>query len=163
MTEPRESAAEKRSARERDQDTSRANEGRSRRIPLGRARQKLSAKQIDGYVTRWINDENGRVQQAQEGGYEFVTQEEAGHIGEDNSDGNTDLGDHVSKTVGSGTNGHPMRAFLMKIRKEYYEEDQAAKQSQIDEVENAIRRGMNVDGSAGEHTYVPSEGIKLEH
>ena len=43
----------------------------------------------------------------------------------------------------------------MKIKKEFYDEDQMAKSKQINEVENAIRTGKQEDGSNDETTYTP--------
>lgn len=141
--------------REAGRDSSREKQGRSGRIPLGRARQKLSVQKIDGYVTRWINDQAGRVQTAISGGYEFVDSNEVGHIGESNIDGNDDVGSRVRKSVGTGENNQPLYAYLMKIKKEFYDEDQMAKSKQINEVENAIRTGKQEDGSNDETTYTP--------
>lgn len=137
--------------------------GRQSRTPLGRARQKLSAKEIPGYVCRWINDDGGRIPQAIEGGYNYVTQKEAGHIGESVEDGNTDIGSKVSKVVGKHPDGTPKRAFLMKIKKDWYDEDQLEKQAQVDAVDRAIREGHNPDGNKDPHQYVPSEGIKIQN
>lgn len=133
---------------------------RSSRTPLGRGRQKLSVPEISGFVLRWINDNGGRLLQAEEGGYAFVTKAEIGHVGESVEDGNTDIGNRVSKVVGKTESGSPMRAYLMKIKKEWYQEDQVEKQTQIDQVERAIREG-SFEAKPDHKRYIPKEGIHI--
>ena len=53
-----------------------------------------------------------------------------------------------------------MYAYLMKIRQEWYDEDQAELQSRNDKIDNAIRSGKNVVGEQPGF-YVPQGGIKL--
>ena len=145
----------------RDQRTeSRDKPGRRSRTPLGRGRQKLSVPKIDGYVLRWINDDGARLTQAQEADYQFVAQNEVGHVGESVEDGNTDQGNRVSKVVGKTESGHPMRAYLMKIKREFYEEDQAEKQAQVDETDRAIREG-SLEAKPDDKRYIPKEGIHI--
>ena len=47
---------------------------RKKRTPLGVPRQKLAVTGRQGYKRRWINDRDGRIQQALEGDYQFVSQ-----------------------------------------------------------------------------------------
>lgn len=126
------------------------------RAPLGVPRSKLSAPQIQGYSTRWINDTTGRLQNAEAGGYEFVYEREL-----DGQAGNTDLGEKVSRIVGRNEDGTPLRAFLMKIKETWYREDQHTKQRQIDNVEAAIKRGK-LNEQPDDKRYVPREGIKID-
>lgn len=126
------------------------------RVPLGVPRSKLSAPQIQGYSTRWINDTVGRLQNAEAGGYEFVYEREL-----DGQAGNTDLGDKVSRIVGRNEDGSPLRAFLMKIKETWYREDQRTKQRKVDEIDTAIRRGK-LNEQPDDKRYVPKEGIKID-
>jgi hypothetical protein len=49
----------------------------------------------------------------------------------------------------------------MKIKREFYEEDQAALQSRNDRIDEAIRGGkLTGDGQNTEGFYKPKEGIK---
>ena len=57
---------------------------------------------------------------------------------------------------------------LLKKPREYYEEDEAEKQKMVDDREAPIKRGevKSPDGQpglTGEHSYVPSGGIKISH
>ena len=128
---------------------------RKERVPLGVARAKLSVPKRAGYRRRWINDDGkGRLQAALEGGYTHVTDPNL-KVGEDGGGSATDS--RVSRIVGRGEGGKPLRAFLMEIPSEMYQEDQASKQSALDEVDRAIRKGRLVsDGE--EHRYVPDAG-----
>lgn len=127
---------------------------RNKRIPFGIPRSKLSIdKPIEGYHLHWVNDEGGRLVQAQQGDYTFVAPDEVGFV-EDIEEG------RVSRLVGTQEDGSPMYAYLMKIPQEYYEEDQAHLQSQLDEIDNRIKGGQ-IDRQAGDNRYVPEGGIKI--
>lgn len=56
----------------------------------------------------------------------------------------TPTGSVAEMPVGNGVNG-----VLMKIPKEWYDEDQAAKAARIDEAERSIKK-PDIDGSYGE-------------
>lgn len=133
-------------------------ERKPRRTPLGVARRKLSLDaQIAGHRCRWINDEGDRVLQALNGGYEHVTKDELKElgvlIGDSDVVKNEDLGSLVSKVVGTNDNGQPKRAYLMKIRNEFYKEDQMAKQAELDEVDRALREGGQFRKDIGDSAY----------
>lgn len=135
--------------------------GRKERIPLGTVRQKLSAPSVDGKVRRWINDDGGRIPMAEQGGYEFVT-DDGLKIGETNlGSGNQDLGSRVSRIVGTKANGEPLRAYLMEIDKDSYDEDQAAKAAKIKETDDQIRHG-NIERKPDDGRYVPRDGINYK-
>jgi len=133
---------------------------RTKRIPLGSPHRKLNVAGVDfnerGTVGRWINDSAGRLQQAQQGGYDFV-QDPTITIG-DAEDGNSDLGSSVSRVVGKNEDGTPLRAYLMEIPKEMYDEDQKAKQAELDKVDEAIQKGQH-QNTLGPRGYVPPGGI----
>jgi len=130
-------------------------ETRRKRKPLGVPVSKLAVQERDGYVRRWINDDGGRIQQAEEAGYEFVTKAVV------SSEAQKGQGTKISQIVGTQENGQPLYAFLMEIKKEWYDEDQRAKQAEVDKVDMAIKTG-NVNGTVGEDgRYVPREGIKV--
>jgi hypothetical protein len=127
--------------------------GKVERVPFGAQRYKLQLSDADnkefkrrGFVTRWFNDQDGRVERALGGGYQYVKPEEAPSLGSGViHQGNTDLGDRVSKIV---SRGEPViRAFLMKIKKKLYDEDQATKQAIVDEKDALLMAGKNADGT----------------
>jgi len=117
-----------------------------RRIPMSAPQAKLATPTIPGYHLHWLNDIPGRINQAIAGGYEFVEPEET-FVNDRNpgspsaASGSSDLGSRVSVVVGSDDKGNEIRAYLMKIRNEWYEQDQQASQDRVDQVANAMRQG----------------------
>lgn len=131
---------------------------RKKRIPLGSPLKKLTASNIPaGKVARWFNDKPGRLDAALDGGYEFVRDPKV-KTGEGAADGNEDLGSMVSKVVGSEDSGTPIRAYLMIIDKELYEEDQSLKSEHLDKIDASIRGGK-VQNTLGSKGYIPDGGI----
>lgn len=131
-------------------------EGVKQRVPFGGHRARLELSELDrkgfeerGMVPRYINDQDGRIERALAGGYHFVKPEHAGSLGADAMHkGNTDLGTRVSKVV---SRGEPViRAFLMEISKEFYEQDQAEKEKVNARVDEALGRGTV---GSPEHEY----------
>jgi hypothetical protein len=116
---------------------------RAERIPMGGATLRTNFNDIHGkyknHNLRWFNDDGDRLFKAKQAGYEFVTRDDVS-VGT-SSDGNTDNGNYVSITVGSGRDNRPMRSFLMAIPLEYYREDQKAKQKLTDEIDRQIKEG----------------------
>lgn len=140
--------------RQETHEPEREPQGRAKRIPLGSQRLKLLASTRAGFVRRWINDNNSRVQMALQAGYEFVRR--------DGGATTTDMGESVSQIVGTKEGGAPQTAYLMEIREEWHQEDQAIKQSDIDAKEHQIRRGELVGKVGQDGVYLPSRGIKVK-
>lgn len=151
-------AEEKQVRKEADRPT------RETRIPFGSARTKLDVPyHIPGFHLHWVNDTPGRIAQAEQSGYEFVTFDEvrlsarsAGLVG-------GAVGTNVSRLVGKQEDGvTPLHAYLMKIKQEWYDEDQKTLQRKNDAVDSAIRGG-NVEGHVGQDgRYIPRGGIKFD-
>lgn len=119
---------------------------------------------IEGFHLHIFNDVPGRIQQALDGGYVFVTPDEIGSVKENVVSRNTDLGDKVRFLVGRDETGDALYAYLMKIKQEWYEEDQMAMQEKNNLVDDAIRNGGSPkDGKAFEGSYIPKEGIKYKN
>lgn len=134
---------------------------RKERIPLGVARAHLTVADKDPhYQYRWIKGSPERLAAAEAGGYEYVQQGQAGKVGEGAEDGNTDIGSRVSRVVGTHADGKARTDYLMRIPKETYEADQAAKQRQVDEVDQAIRRG-DAHKRGDDNRYIPKDGIRI--
>lgn len=118
-----------------------------KRIPVGDNRDILTVEgKDDGYVYRWVVDIDNRIQRFQDGGYEFVEHNVAVGIPSVNQ-AQTD-GKLVTKQTG-GTRS----SYLMRIKREWYEEDQAAKAKNIDESELAMKRKLN-SGEEGRYGEV---------
>jgi hypothetical protein len=136
-------------------------EPRRERIPVGVPRLKLDGGQRQGFVRRWVNDDGNRLQDFQAGGYEFVMNQLP--AGSDiTARESTDS--RVSRVVGTKADGSPLTAYLMEIRRDWYEEDQAAKQKRLDDQESQMRRGEDSQGGAPgrDGRYVPRDGITID-
>jgi hypothetical protein len=117
---------------------------------------------IDGYHLHIFNDTPGRIEQALNVGYEFVKPDEVGGTAVNVVSRNTDVGDKVRFLVGTDSNNEPQYAYLMKLKQEFYEEDQSALQAKNDAVDAAIRGGKNTgEGHSTDGFYTPQGGIKL--
>ena len=115
---------------------------------------------IDGYHLHILNDSPGRIDQALQSGYEFVLQEEIDGVGMNVVSRNTDIGDKVRFLVGHAEDGGPLYAYLMKIKQEWYEEDQREAESRNQRIDEAIRKGKT-PGVDSQGFYTPKEGIKI--
>ena len=117
---------------------------------------------IEGYHLHTFNDSPGRIAHALEVGYEFVTPDEVGGTATNVVSRNTDIGDKVRFLVGTNEQGDPLYAYVMKIKNEWFEEDQGEISARIDKVDDAIRGGkLNKEGHSSEGFYVPREGVKM--
>ncbi len=129
---------------------------RSKRVPVGIPRQKLSVShEIPGYRLYWFNDVPGRISEAEAGGYTFVDEKEIA-LNDFVTLGNADLGTKVKRLVGKNEDGSALYAYLMKIELDLFEEDQKEIQARVDATDASIRAGKL---SSSDHQYVPSSGI----
>jgi len=94
------------------------------------------------------------LRRAQQAGYEFVTS--VGTIKVGDSKEKQEEGAKIKKLVGTHKDGRPMYAYLMAIKKKWYEEDQAAKEEQNKLVDEAIRGGQ--PSGLQHHNVDPSKG-----
>lgn len=120
-----------------------------KRIPMSVPVQKLAAPDIPGYHLHWFNNDPARIQRAQEGGYEFVDAKEIAlgsmSLGSESAvSGNTDLGSQVSVVAGQkvGPDGQAARLVLMKIKEEWWLEDQALIEQRNGQVVTALTEGV---------------------
>ena len=90
-----------------------------------------------GYVYRIVNDTGDRVASFQEQGYEIVTDSSITigdrRVGKASADGSP-----VQVAVGNGIDG-----YLMRIKEEYYKEDQAYKEQKLSELEQSMKKEAN--------------------
>jgi len=135
-----------------------ARQERTERVPLGIKRSKLAVENKDpNSVYRWMNDVGARISDAERGGWVFVDAEKVGNV--DISNREQSLGSRVSRIVGQDAQHKPITAYLMRIKKEYYDADQKYKQDELDKVDIALRRG---ELKPSEGQYVPSQGIHID-
>ena len=121
---------------------SKAPAGRVTRTPVSQ-RNILTVKGKDpNYEYRIVNDVEDRITQFQEAGYEVV-QSESVDVGDKRAASGTSIGSAKTLSVGQGT-----KAYVMRIKKEWYEEDQRAKLKQVDLQEASIKQKA-LDGNYG--------------
>lgn len=104
-------------------------------------RQSLSTRNVltvsgkdPNYEYRIVNDVGDRISQFQEMGYELVS-DPGLTVGDRRIANPTAEGSPVKVSVGGGTQG-----YVMRIKKEWYDEDQAAKQEIPNRIEQAMKR-----------------------
>lgn len=112
------------------------------RRPLGVPQLKLQLPPRKGFVRRFVNDKLDRIQEALDGGYNFIKDRQ---------------GRNIERPVGTSPNGGPMKAYAMEIPEELYRADAAMKQAKIDEADRAIMRGQ-YQAQKGDGRYVPQDG-----
>jgi hypothetical protein len=105
---------------------------RPKRTPLGVRNRITFTKQDPNFVYRLVNDDGERISQAIEAGYAFVESDDK--LGDERAGEGGAIDTRVSKPVGNGKRG-----FLMRIPREYYNEDQALKNRLVDESELALK------------------------
>lgn len=137
-TTPRNVEARDEARQDRNED--RKPMGRGNRIPLGSLQSKLTADVPKGMVGRWVNDTPGRIDRALQAGYQFI-----------NDRGQEAKNRSTARKVRVGTQegGKELNAYLMAIPEHFYREDQAAKETEIRKMDEAIKRGtQNAPDSA---------------
>lgn len=117
-----------------------APESRKRRTPLGRKQLLNVVGKDPAFEYRFVNDDEGKIARFKEAGWELELKESVS-VGDKRVENATPTGSAVEISVGQGK-----KAFLMKIPKEWYAEDQAEKQQQVDESEASTKR-QALDGS----------------
>lgn len=121
---------------------SKAPSGRPTRTPVGQ-RNILTVKGKDpNYHYRIVNDLDDRIAQFLEAGYELV--EDTVEVGDKRVNAASALGSKKNISVGQGTKAH-----VMRIKKEWYDEDEATKLRQVAEIERATK-AKALDGTYGE-------------
>ena len=133
---------------------------RKRRNVFNGTEAKLGVRsQIPGYHLHIFTDVGSRIQEALDSGYEFVTPTEIGGVSENVVSRNGDLGERIRYLVNPRAEGTEQFGYLMKVRQEWFEEDQAELQAKNNRIDSAIRKGKM--GGDSPQFYVPNGGIKL--
>jgi hypothetical protein len=96
---------------------------------------------------RVVNDVDDRVEQLLEAGYEVVPQAKVSRRGDKRIDEASALGSASSIPVGKGT-----RAVVMRQRKDWWAEDQAAKHLRSDQLEQGMKDDARKSADYGEIT-----------
>lgn len=110
-----------------------ANVKRPTRTPLG-TRSRLAVKGREpGFHYRIVNDVEGRIQDFIDAGYEVVS-DDGVTVGDKRIANPTQEGSPVKIHVGGGN-----QAYLMRIKDEWKAEDDAAKQAQLNDLEESMK------------------------
>jgi len=99
-----------------------------------RGPQSISGEKDPNYVYRFVNDTGSRIDQMKQAGYEIV-EDEGLIVGDSRVSDPSSQGSAKRVISKDGT-----VSYLMRQKKEYYEEDQAAKQAHNDEIEAAMKK-----------------------
>ena len=129
----------------RQKDTPVASATRPARTPLAQRNRLFIKNKEAGFQYRIVNDTDDRVELMKEAGWEIVPDAKVGATGDKRVDGASSLGSVAYISVGQGT-----KAVVMRIPDEWYQEDQRAKQAQVDEVESTMRRTAKSNADYGE-------------
>jgi hypothetical protein len=86
-----------------------------------------------GFQYRFVNDIGSRIENFKAAGYEFV-EDDTLAVGDSRVSDPSAVGSAKVVTSNDGT-----KSYLMRIKDEWYKEDQQVKQKRIDELEKAIK------------------------
>lgn len=121
-----------------------APERRVRRAPLGNRNILTVTGKEPGYEYRFVNDTGDRIQEFLDDGWEIVEKKDV-RIGDKR------LGNPTSAegTAATAAVGHGTTAYVLRIKEEWYKEDQEAKQEYVNQTEAATKEKAQ-DGTYGE-------------
>lgn len=110
------------------------------RRSMSTARQRFQTPEIPGYHCHWFKEDN--VPLAIDAYYEFVDRDEVNmnqlNIAQGGISSGTDLGSRVSLIADKTESGSPVRAYLMKLPIEYWNEDR----KEIDQMNSGIMQAI---------------------
>ena len=123
---------------------------RVRRTAINGPRNVLTVKgQEPGYRYRIVNDTGDRIKEMEELGYELVSDKNI-KVGDKRVAVPTAEGSHIRSAVGTHPSGEPMYGYVMRIKDEWYQEDQQAKQKQVDELEATMKKDAKRNSDYGD-------------
>lgn len=124
-----------------------ATKRKPRRMNVNGTRNVLTVTGKDpAYEYRVVNDDGDRISQFEEMGYEIVKDQNI-RVGDRRINNPTKEGSPIQASVGGG-----MKAYVMRIKRDWYEEDQAAKAAKIDETEKGMVREAREKSDYGKIT-----------
>ena len=107
--------------------------------------------QLDRFAYRWMSDEEARVYSVtHEGGWAFVHQNGT-EIKDD-----AEMGSAINVVAGKKKDGSPLRQYLMRKPKEWWNEDQRQRAEQVEDVFAEMNRGNDPDGARHGSRTAPS-------
>lgn len=129
---------------------------KNNRKPIGR-RNVLTAPKKPGYSRRFVNaDDKSRIQMFLDAGYTIVNDNKSQktQVGDEDTGNPQLLGSVAGKPVGGGID-----AVLMEIPEDWYNEDQAAKETQIKQKEQGLLNDEN--GQIPDQKNLYGEGVNI--
>jgi hypothetical protein len=139
-------------------------EGRPRRrVAFGSSKLGVDCSKLhsEGWYCHWVNDYPGRIHEAQAVGYEFVKLSEI-ESGPTLGAPSADNQNRVSRRVGVTEDGRELLAYLMKIRQEYKNENDAFYQEKADKIDQQIRNGtVSQNGSNDPNSRFYNAGTSM--
>ncbi len=132
--------------RTRGRTTERPSRSEKKRIPVSGSNRDLLGVvgKDENYVYRWVNGTDSRIMRFKEGGWDLV--EHNVTVGERSSDTAASTSSLITKDGGKG-----VTLYLMRILRDFYDEDQVAKRNRINKTEDTMKRSLNSgqDGTYG--------------
>ena len=104
-----------------------------------RGPQAINGGKDPNFEYRFVNDTGARIQNFKEAGYELVSDDEL-IVGDARVKDASDLGSAKRVVSNDGT-----VSYLMRIKKEWHQEDQAAKMEQLKEQEASMKQNSSQD------------------
>ncbi len=124
-----------------------ANKRKPRRLSINGARNVLTVSGKEpGFEYRIVNDDGDRVSQFEDMGYEVV-KDSSIKVGDRRIANPTKEGSPIQISVGGG-----QKAYLMRIRKDWYDEAQEDKAKQVDEMEKGMLKDTKNSADYGSIT-----------
>lgn len=141
--------------------TSERSKDKVERVSFGgvRLKMQLSKADMDGFksrkvITRWFNDDPGRIERALGGGYNHVKPEHAMSLGQGALHGGSTDESPTRVSIVVNRSDPITRAYLMEIKEKFWKEDQAVKEERNAQVDNALALGGKRE-SGLEEAYRP--------
>ncbi len=119
---------------------------RTKRTPIGTRNILTVTGKEPGYTYRIVNDSGDRIQQFIEAGYELVDANSV-RVGDKRVNNASPEGSKAQVSVGKGD-----KAFVMRIKDEWYAEDQALKAAKIKQLEETMKQTAAQNADYGKIT-----------
>lgn len=119
---------------------------RPKRTPIGSRNILTVTGKEPGYSYRIVNDTGDRIQQFLDAGYEMVSADDV-KIGDKRVNASSPEGSKAQVSVGKGD-----KAFVMRIKQEWFDEDQRAKHAKIKQLEETMKQTASQNADYGKLT-----------
>jgi len=117
---------------------------RPARVPVGNRPKMAVVGKNPNFEYRWVNDTPGRIALFKQGGWELCTNDEV-DVGNFRAEESAGEGSLACQIVDGGTG---QKAYVMKIKKEWFLEDQKHNEEEAARNEETLRPNLN-DGEYG--------------